>query len=79
MYMSRQQLEGKINYISVGHKSFEKVAKFKYLGSTLTDQNCIYEEIRGRLNSGNAFYHAVQNPLSSFLLSINVKIKIYQS
>jgi hypothetical protein len=37
------------------------------------------EEIRSRLNSGNACYHAVQNLLSSLLLSINVKIKIYKT
>jgi hypothetical protein len=48
------------------------------LGIILTDQNCIHEEIRIRLNSGNACYHAVQN-LSSRLLSINVKIKIYKT
>jgi hypothetical protein len=55
------------------------VAKFKCLGSILTDQNCIHEEIRNRLNSGNASYHAVQNLLSSHLLSRNVKIKIYKT
>jgi hypothetical protein len=49
------------------------------LGATLTDQNCIHEEIRSRLNLGNACYHAVKNLLSSHLLSRNVKIKIYKT
>jgi hypothetical protein len=50
MFISRHQTAGQSNYKRVANKSFEKVAKFKYLGSTLTDQNCIHEEIRSRLN-----------------------------
>jgi hypothetical protein len=37
------------------------------------------EEIKSRLNSGNACYHSVQNLLSSRLLSRNVKVKIYKT
>jgi hypothetical protein len=49
------------------------------LGTTLTNQNSIREEIKSRLKSGNACYHSVQNLLSSSLLSKNVKIKIYST
>jgi hypothetical protein len=79
MFMSRHQTAGQSNYIRAANKSFEKVAKFKYSGSTLTDQNCVHEEIRSRLNWENACYHAVLNLLSSRLLSRNVKIKIYKT
>jgi hypothetical protein len=55
------------------------VSQFKYLGTTITNQNLIQEEIKKRLNSGNACYHSVQNLLSSCLLSKNIKIRIYKT
>ena len=37
------------------------VEEFRYLGTTLTNQNSLQKEIRSRLKSGNACYHSVQN------------------
>jgi hypothetical protein len=38
----------------------ENVAQSGYLGTSITNQNLIQEEIKRRLNSGNACYHSVQ-------------------
>ena len=53
--------------------------EFKYLGTNLTNQNSIQEEITSRLKSENACYHSVQNLLSSCLLPKNLKIEIYRT
>jgi hypothetical protein len=61
----------------IDNTSFEKVKEFKYLGTTLTNENSIQAETTSRLKSRNACYHSVQNLLSSRLLSVNTKIKVY--
>ena len=65
--------------MKVDNSSFERVEEFKYLGTTLTNQNSIQEEITSRLKSGNDCCYSVQNLLSSSLLSKNLKIKIYRT
>jgi len=65
--------------VRTDNSTFERVEEFKYLGTTLTHQNSIAEEIKSRLRLGNAYYHSVQNLLSSRLISKNLKIKIYRN
>jgi hypothetical protein len=77
--MCRDRNAGQNRNIQIVNESFETVEQFKYLGTTLTNQNSIHEEIKSRLKSGNACYHSVQNLLSSSLLSKSVKIKIYRT
>jgi hypothetical protein len=49
----------------IANKSSENV------GTTVTNQNWIREEIKSRLKSGNVHYHSVQNHFCSGLLSRN--------
>jgi len=73
MVVSRDQKAGRIQSVRIDNSTFERVEGFKYLGTTLTHQNSIPEEIKSRLMSGNACYHSLQNLLSSRLLSKNLK------
>jgi hypothetical protein len=77
--MSHHLNSGQNQNIRIANESFENVAKFKYLGLTLTDQNDIPDEITSILNSGNACYYSVQNLSSAHLISKNLKIKIYKT
>jgi hypothetical protein len=61
MIMSHHPNSGQNQNTRTATESFENVAKFKYLGTTLTNQNDIHDEIKSRLNWGNACYYSVQN------------------
>jgi hypothetical protein len=74
MIMSRDQNAGQCHSMKIVNSSIEREEEFKYLGTTLIDQNCIQEEIKNRLKLGNACYYSVQNLLSSSLLSKNLNI-----
>ena len=58
--MSRDQNAGRIRSMRIDNSTFERVEEFKYLGTTLTNQNSFPEEIKSRLRSGNACYHSVR-------------------
>jgi hypothetical protein len=79
MVISRDQNAGQNRNIQTDNKLYETVEQFKYLGTTLTNQNSIHEEIKSRLKSGNACYHSVQYLLSISLLSRSVQIMIYRT
>ncbi|KAJ4425850.1 hypothetical protein ANN_27476 [Periplaneta americana] len=69
MIMSRDQNIVRNGNIKIGDLSFEEVEKFKYLGSTVTNINDTREEIKRRINMGNACYYSVEKLLSWSLLS----------
>jgi len=47
------------------------------VAKTVRNQNCIHEEIKSRVNLGNACYHSFQSFLSSCLLCKSLRLKIY--
>ena len=77
MVMSRDQNAGRSHNIKIDNSSFERVEEFRYLETTLANQNSIQEEIKSRLKSEYAC--SVQKLLSCRLLSENIKIKIYRT
>jgi hypothetical protein len=55
------------------------VSQFKYLWTRVANENLIQEEIKRRLNSGNACHYSDQSLLSSWFLPKNLKIRIYKT
>jgi hypothetical protein len=60
MLLSRHQNAWQNHHIKVAKRSFEDVTQFRYLGTTVINQNLIQEEIKRRSNLGNGCYHSAQ-------------------
>jgi hypothetical protein len=75
MNMSHHLNSGHNQNIRIVNELFENVAKFKYMGTTLTNQNDIHDEMKSKLNAGNACCYSIHNLLSSHLISKNLRLK----
>jgi hypothetical protein len=76
--LSRHQNAGQNDDMKTANGPFENMARLKYVGTTVTDQSLIQEEIKRRLNSDNVCYHSDQKLLSSRLRCKIIKVKIYR-
>jgi len=65
MVMSRDQKAGRSHNMKTDNRPFEMVVELRYLGTSLTNKNSIQEEIKSRVKSRKAYYHSVQNLVSS--------------
>jgi hypothetical protein len=76
--MSRHSNSGQKQNKWTANESFENVAKFRYLGRTLKIQIDIHDEIKSRMNSGNALSFS----LKAFVFPFHIKklnIKTYKT
>jgi hypothetical protein len=76
MLVAHDQNAGQNWDIKLANRYFKNVSQFKYLCTTVTNQNSVQEDIKRRLNSDNSCYHSDENLGSSRFLPKNIKIRI---
>ena len=65
--------------LTIGDKVFKKVRDFKYLGSTITEDNNTSTEIKVRIAAGNRSYYSCLSMMKSRMLSRKSKVRIYKT
>jgi len=65
--------------IEIERMKIEEVSKTKYLGTIVTRNNLIEEEIKERIAAGNRAYFANQKIFQSKLISKKTKMKLYKT
>jgi hypothetical protein len=68
VFMSYHQIAEQTCNVKAFNKFFKILSELRYFGTTATNQRCILEELKNRLNLGSALYHAVQNLVYSQLI-----------
>jgi len=79
MLMSGEQNAGENCNRKTGDKSFVSVATSKYVGSALTNQNSIHEQINSRRNWGGCLPPFGPNSFVFQFVSRNIKIEMYRT
>ncbi|KAL1462186.1 hypothetical protein WDU94_014046 [Cyamophila willieti] len=78
MYFTREERRRK-EKLDIGEDKYERVDKFRYLGSNLDEKNRMEEEILEKIKIGNRTRFALKKMMSSKLLSRTSKVRIYKS
>jgi len=64
--------------MKTGNKLFCNLTNYKYLERNKMNKNCMHEEIKNRIVSGNTLHYSFQNILSFPSLFMNIKMKKVQ-
>jgi len=77
MFMSRRQSAAQYRNMLIYNEPFDNMAKFKHLGTKVTNQNCIYEKFKSEVNSDDARSHSGQKfcPPVCTLKTLRLKYK----
>jgi hypothetical protein len=79
MLLSRKGPSGQHRNIIINGTTYKQCSSCKYLGSLITEDDNMKEEIRSRIAAGNRCYLALQSVFKTRSLSKNLKSKVYRT